>query len=746
MNRNPAWISDGSGNPFYARKTLRIEKTLIRATAHVCGLGQFIFYVNGQKIGDHELDPAWTDYRKQVQYVSFEIAQYLRPGENVLGAEVGNGWFLKNDQHYTFRFPDFMPPNPNPYRPFGKSLMLALEVSLRYADGTEETVTAEEDVRVCTHPVSQSNVYGSETTDHRLDQPGWAEPGFPAGGWKKAIRIAEEDVPAGELAEQQIPPVKVIRTAEAVRLRNVSGREIYDLGENIAGILAAEAMGSPGDVIRIYPAEKLNAQGDADQEAKGWTTVDTVITWILGGENVWESFRMKFTYLGGRFLAVEKPEGVRIRNLRADVITGAWQRAGSFTCDDERLNQILRMVERTAEANLLSVHTDCPTIERFAWQEVNHLMAPSVFFLKNGRKLWEKYLTDMRLAQHTAEDFFLDLDGNRFYPGEGLVPSQAPCYLPNVLPVPGMGSFYDTAAWGSSIILAVRWHYLFYGDLQIVRDNYDAGVRYLAHLKTRMTPEGFLCHGLGDWGHPEGLEARENVETALLYADAATLAWLAGELGKREDQRKWADFAAEVKENYNARLLAKDADGRWFYRIWETEKASQTCEAMPLYWGLVPEEAREDVAACLRRIVEEKQALIAGEVGLPYVISALSDHGMNDLIAAAILREEHPSYYAFIRSGMTTLGEYWEENPRSHCHDMMGHIAEWFYRGIAGIHVLEPGFRRVRITPFMPESVSRFACSYPAPLGEIRVRGKRVHGIPEFEIEVPEGIRREESI
>ena len=32
-------------------------------------------------------------------------------------------------------------------------------------------------------------------------------------------------------------------------------------------------------------------------------------------------------------------------------------------------------------------------------------MAPSIFYMKDGRKLWEKFLLDMRTAQHTSEDY-----------------------------------------------------------------------------------------------------------------------------------------------------------------------------------------------------------------------------------------------------------------------------------------------------------------------------------------------------
>lgn len=175
-------------------------------------------------------------------------------------------------------------------------------------------------------------------------------------------------------------------------------------------------------------------------------------------------------------------------------------------------------------------------------------MAPSIFYMKDGRKLWEKFLMDMRAAQHTGKEAFHDGKGGLFYPGAGLVPSQAPCYMPSVLPNPGMGSFYDTIAWGSASILAAWWHYWFYGDEGILRDNYEMGLRYLEYLKTRVTPEGFINHGLGDWGNPERQYARENVETAFLYADAVTLARMAKILQKPRDEEALLAYAASVRD------------------------------------------------------------------------------------------------------------------------------------------------------------------------------------------------------
>lgn len=744
MNRLGNWISGKSQTPFYARREFNIKKQVQKATAYVCGLGQFIFHINGQKVSDHELDPGWTNYDKKIQYVKFDVTKLLHEGKNALGVEVGNGWFLKEDEHYTFTFPAFMPPNPNPYRPFGKELVLAIKLVLDYADETEEILYADENFQVKEHPVKMSNVYGSETYDASLEQTGWDKTDFDASEWKAASVISEEDTPKGELVEQFQPAIKVIRSYPAKYIHSVCNRDIYDLGQNVSGMLKLSYRGKKGDVLRIYPAEKLDKDKNADQVAKSWGAVGNCITCVVGEDDVWQEYRMRFTYFAGRYFAVEKSsEAVEVNDITGEAISSAWKTNGTFQCDDSRYVQIYDLVEKAVEANMVSVHTDCPTLERFAWQEPNHLMAPSIMYMKDGRKLWEKFFMDMRTDQLTENDYFMDLEGNRFYPGAGLIPSQAPCYVHNVLPVPGMGSFFDIIPWGSSGILGVKWHYLFYGDKQVIADNYEMGKKYLEHLKTKQNAEGFLNYGLGDWGNPDNQLARENVETAFLYADAITLAEFAEILGEKEDEVQLRQFAEEIKENYNQRLLVQDEKGKWCYRSFEhTEKLviTQACEALPLYWGMVPEDKVSDVAEAFRQTFLEKRAFASGEVGLPYIIQTASRYGMNDLICSFIMKPEHPSYYAFVKEGLTTLGEYWEENPRSHCHDMMGHIIEWYYNGLAGIKPLEPGFRKVLIKPYLPESMNYMKCRYESVSGMIQVILTRKDGRVEVETDIAEGI------
>lgn len=72
---------------------------------------------------------------------------------------------------------------------------------------------------------------------------------------------------------------------------------------------------------------------------------------------------------------------------------------------------------------------------------------------------------------------------------------------------------------------------------------------------------------------------------------------------------------------------------------------------------------------------------------------------------------------------------------------MMGHIIEWYYNGIAGIEILKPGMKEIRINPYMPHGMNHFVCTYLTPYGEICVKGIRIDGVQQFAWTLPEGIR-----
>lgn len=567
------WIGTGEGKPFYARKRWNLTKKVKSAYALVCGLGQFRFYINGKKVSDHELDPGWTNYDRKVQYVMFDIAPYLREGENVFGVSVGNGFYLGDKGgRYFFEMPPeamkrFMPPNTNGYRPFGDALPLKGMFLLRYADGSSDVICTDSLWKVRRSACQLANVYGSEIYDARKDPAGWNDVFFDDGTWAPAVKV---EGPKGRLTAQGQPPIVVKKVCEAKLIARQEDGDLYDLGQNMSCMMEISVRGKRGDRVELLLAE-------------------------------------------------------------------------------------------------------------------------------NG------------------------LDGKPFFRGAGFLSPIAPSYGKFIADTP-LGNFWDLIAWGSFLILGAKWFYEYYGDLSMIRNYYGANCAYMDYLGTKITEDGFIAHGLGDWGNPQaGAQATANVETAFYYKDLVTMAEFAGLLGKQEDEKRFKDLAEEVRGNYNEKLLVKDPAGRWCYRAWDHREelfCTQACQALPLHFGMVPEDKKKDVTDTLLELLEPS-GFVSGEIGFPAILQCLQESGHQDLIWKLAMREDTFSFYHFVQTGETALGEYWEDNPRSHNHDMMGSLMECYYTGIAGIRGLEPGFARAEIRPYLPNGIKRMKCSYGSAQGVV---------------------------
>ena len=86
------WIGGGD----LLRKQFVIEGEIKQARAYVCGLGWYELRINGQKVGDHQLDPGQTDYEKVALYATYDITNLLKKGENAIGVMLGNGRYAQD--------------------------------------------------------------------------------------------------------------------------------------------------------------------------------------------------------------------------------------------------------------------------------------------------------------------------------------------------------------------------------------------------------------------------------------------------------------------------------------------------------------------------------------------------------------------------------------------------------------------------------------------------------------------------
>ena len=683
------------------RKEFGVDQPVKRALLYVTGLGQYEVRLNGAKVGDDELTPGWSDYRKTVFYDSYDVTSIVRQGANALGIQLGNGMYrvLKTPGRYTKFTGTYGPPK----------CMAQLDVE--FADGKRVEIDTDRAWKTHAGPITFSSTYGGEDYDARAEMNGWDCSGFDDSGWNAVV---EADSPGGLMRAELAPQIRVMRTYAPVhRTEPKPGVLVYDLGQNFAGWPEIEVSGPAGATVKLIPGELLNPDGTVSQKSSGgpqW------FSYTLKGGGV-ERWHPRFSYYGFRYVQVEGAtsgdrHGTRIIELRGDAVHTSSDAIGTFHSSDDLLNRIHALIVRAVENNSVSLFTDCPHREKLGWLEEAHLLAPSILYDFDFRGLYAA------TARNIADSQKLD------EPSAGRVAEIAPQYV--VFGVDG-GIFDDSPEWGSTAVLAPWYLYQRDGDAARLVSDLDVMKKYVDYLSGRAV-NNIISYGLGDWydigpGEPgvSKLTTPGVTATAIYYQDLRVVEKTLALAGRDEESRAYAAKAEAVRQDFNARFF--DVTNHRY------DKGSQTAQAMPLVVNLVPVEERTHVLeALVADIHAHENHVTAGDIGFHYVVDALMEGGRSDVLYDMLERTDTPRYGYQLAQGATALTEAWDANPNSsQDHFMLGHAEEWFYRGLGGINV-DFSAQAPRQLVLRPETVGKLTevrTSYVSAWGPIQSNWRR---------------------
>ncbi|MCX8064296.1 MAG: alpha-L-rhamnosidase N-terminal domain-containing protein, partial [Candidatus Hydrogenedentes bacterium] len=167
-------------NPaIFFRKNFVVDKKVKKARLYISGLGYYIPYINGMRVGDNELDPGWTAYEKRIFYSVFDITNMIREGENVVGALVGSGWYNPLPLKMWRRI------NLREHLPVGIPKLRA-QIELKFEDETGLVIPTDGRWKCQLSPIVKNNVYLGEEYDEKLEQEGWSSVGFDDSHWYSA--------------------------------------------------------------------------------------------------------------------------------------------------------------------------------------------------------------------------------------------------------------------------------------------------------------------------------------------------------------------------------------------------------------------------------------------------------------------------------------------------------------------------------------------------------------------------------
>lgn len=716
-NWRGSWISDNNGTDFKPaprfRKEFKARGDIAQARAYIAVAGLYTMYINGSKVGDRILDPAFTRYDRTVLYTTYDITERLRAGSNAVGIELGNGWY--NHQPVTTWHFDNAPWRARP--------TFCIDILIRYKDGTEEIIPSGIGWHTSSSgPLVYNNIYTGEHYDARREQAGWAEPGFDERDWD-GVKL--RSCPAPKVCSQQMVPIRESEEIEAVAITKINNnRIIYDFGTNMAGNVHLRIKGRRGTTIELTYAERLNSSGRADQDNINYyyfgdrnaEPLQTDIVTLSGGN---DEFAPQYSYKGFRYVEVNASANLKWgkEQLKAVRIHSDVPEASSLESSSSIVGELWQATCRTYRSNLPGYPTDCPQREKNGWTADAHIAVESGLYNYDAFTVYEKWLADHRDEQQP----------------NGL--------LPDIIPTCGWG-YHNPAAngngldWTSTIAL-IPWElYLFYGDSKPLQDCYVNIRRYVDYALT-LTRDGLTTWGRGDWVPVTTRSNKQLICSCFLYKDLDILCRAARMFGKDGDAQKYGAIAETVRRAVNAKYL-NTATGVY-------AGGMQTDQSLPLSFGLVPDEHKDAVFKALVKKVEEDGCHInAGVHGAKFVLRVLSEGGYGELAYRIATATDFPSWGWWLANGKTTLIENWRldvTRDNSDNHIMFGDIAAWFHLGLGGINPdpEQPGFKHIILRPCFPAGQDSFSCSYDSPHGKIEVSWTRKNRKVKFTAVIPCG-------
>ena len=662
-----------NSHTLYLRKTFKLAGPVARARAYVCGLGCYEMRINGTRVGDRVLDPAQTDFKKVSLYSTYDITSVLadsasekNEGEFAVGVILGNGRHIKN---YGYDHPKAI-----------------VQIFVEHVDGSTGMFVSNKEWSVTHGPLQENGLYFGERYDARLEMTGWDQPDFDDRRWEHAV-----EVPGYPLTSQLLPPIRVVGTREPKRLSNASDKSrIYDSGQNCSGWVRIVVRGKRGTEVRLRHAELLNEDGTLNVSPN--QNAEATDVYVLSGSGD-EAYEPRFTYHGFRYCEISGdpslPEvvSVEVCEVHSDV-----ERVGNFGCSNELINKVHQNILMGQLSNLMGIPTDCTQRdERHGWLADAHLAAEESMFNFDMAAFYTKFLNDIRHAQKE--------DGS----------------LPDVVP-PYTGRLYPAdPAWSSAYITIAWYAYWMYGDVGVLEDHFDSMKKYIGFLKANA--EGNIIRKLGkygDWCPPGSIAPKrtpvEVTATWYYYHDTLLLDRISQVLKKEGEHEELKSLAADIRSSFNEAFLADDEyKSNKFAPV--DRSPSQTSNALPLYLKMVPAEKEQRVLGrLLHSIIDEQDYhLDTGILGTRYLLDVLTEQGYADVAYRVASQRTYPGWGYMVEEGATTLWERWEKitggGMNSHNHIMLGSVDSWFYRSLAGLSCLAPGWTQILIKPHIIEDL-----------------------------------------
>lgn len=695
--------------------------TVSKARLYVTARGIYEVYMNGKRIGTDFFNPGSTQYTKTHLYQTYDVTDCVQPGDNVMGAVLGEGWW-SGGATYMGDFWNF----------FGDRQSLLAKLIITYSDGTEKIVVTNPSTWKYFNdgPLRYGSFFQGEVYNawKEAQVEGWTTASYDDSGWKEATEVSLEghictdeknkafnmpivdDYTGMALTGQFGEGVQKIKELTAVAVEEVRpGVFIYDMGQNMAGVpkIALKGMKSGMKLVLRFaevkypdlPEYKENTGMLMLENIRAAMAQDIYIT--KGGE---ETIHPRFTSHGYRYIEITGIDrALPLEAVKGEVLSSIHGLASHYETSNPKVNKLWENITWSTYSNFISIPTDCPQRnERLGWSGDISVFARTATYLADVSLFLRRHMRAMRDTQRE----------------DGRFPDIAP-----------MGGGFGSILWGSAGITVAWENYQQYADKDLLAEHYEAMVRYIECLLRDIDPKtGVLKEqerrewgSLGDWLSLEDGKNEKTLfwESYFLY-DLEQMGKIASVLGKKEDAERFQQLYAERKDFFNKTYIDSET-GKTAFRGKVID--TQTSYVLPFAFNLFDENRKE---AALNNFVSTvtrqnrtdqgvecpPYSLMTGFIGTAWISKALSDYGYSDMAYRLLQQAAYPSWLYPVEQGATTI---WERlNSYTHMdgfggnnrmnsfnHYSFGAVGAWMYDHSLGIRRDEdnPGFKHFILAP-----------------------------------------------
>lgn len=714
------WIEpecECEGAVVHFKKIFDLDILPERAVLFYCGLGLSKPFINNNELDNYRLQPAFTNYKKQAQYVTEPIdVSLLKHGENELEIMVAGGW-RKNYGKYLENM------SSDRQIEFMGNICLWCQMVLYYECGETVVISSDSTWTCATKNITYSHLFNGEIYDETAVENNLGS-------------VVVSQFEPSQLIPQSIEPVCIKREIAPTNIYTTNGVRIYDFGENLAGVprLKAKGVGKKLCFV-IRHAEEVSETGELFTDTL--RSAKATDKYICCDGDIDIDFSPMFTYHGFRFASVEicgEFDGeieLSALSFYSDVDADA-----HFCCGNQTMNEIYKSVLRTERCNIHSIASDCPQRdERLAWMNDATVRFMSMPYNFNIARLFEKISDD--IVNEQGDDGSLTCTAPFVF---GERPADPVC---------------------SSLLIAVYEYYKFTGNDSLIRKHYNSMAKWNECLKSH-APEGIVDYSYyGDWAGPadccystQTIGNSDVLKTEEYDPGAANSLCISGEMMSTAiyymNLRMMEYFGNIIGEDTEIYTIEKNRIQKAYLDKWfdkthiKIGSNSQAECAVSLFVGIIPEKYENAIAEKMALAVTEYgERIRTANITTPMLFDMLTKYGYTDIAWNLITSDKYPSVGYMLSSGATTIWERFElkkeSGMNSHNHPMYGAMIGWLYRGLLGFKTIIP-CKKYELHPHIPDELRYLEIKIPLLNGTIYFKYENKYGKKIVNINVPLGI------